>query len=319
MTGVYAGRSGRWVRTDGLLGPTFGAPAGFQLDTTKPTAELVGYRGAGVSEAQLANYAGSLTNVQAGDTLDRLAITGWVNANASNFTLRESLVLVGPESAPGTTTPTPALRTWTNGVSGTRFEFVEVAPSHPSVGLYGFHGFDGVLSRVHIHDATDLAVLFKQNVQVLGCLLERSRWWAVDPRQVDGSHNDIMQIEGGTTFLIRGSALDAGIGPDAARADGDPGANFAILATQNYAVMNNLHILYNWFDGNPYSHIQLEEKGKGAMSNVSITGNRFGQYSRNACIRGSLATIGAASIAGNTGPDGLPLAGAQIQATAALP
>jgi hypothetical protein len=274
-----------------------------------------GKAGPRVTEAQMENYAGSLTNVTNGETVDRLIITGYATRNtANNVTFEDCKILVGADPSPSSTGNWPAFRAW-GTATGTVIQFCEIAPSHPGARVYGIHGWDMTARRNYIHDCVDSFVTSAQNTLIEGNYIEKARWYAVDPNQVDGTHNDMIQAQGGGNHVVRGNYFDAGVYTVASR-NADPngyGANFGILGTQDTGLQTGALIDANWFTGTPSSHIQLGDDSKGAWPSLTITGNRFLMLSRNACIRMSDLTKPSATISGNTGPDGLALAGAQIE------
>lgn len=312
----YAAADGylKTIRT-GTVGVSWGT--GFVAGTTQPTLTAGdGKAGPRVTEAQMSNYAGSLTNWQAGDPpVDRLIITGYATrGNAAGMTIQDSKILVGADPSPSATGNWPAFRAWGTGTN-TVMQFCEIAPSNPGARVYGAHIWDATVKRCYIHDCVDSFVTSAQNTLIEGNYIEKARWYAVDPNQVDGTHNDLIQAQGGSNHVIRGNYFDAGVHTVSSR-NSDPngyGANFGILGTQDSGLHTGTQILSNWFTGTPYSHIQLGDSGDGAWPSLTITGNRFLMLSRNACIRMSDLTLAAATITGNTGPDGLALAGAQIE------
>lgn len=291
--------------------------SGFLVGMTQPTLTAgIGKAGPRVTEAQMANYAGSITTWQTGDPpIDRLIITGYVQrGNTNGMTIQDSKILVGADPSPGSVGNWPAVRCWGTGTN-TLIQFCEIAPSNPGARVYGIHGWDFHAYRCHIHDCVDSFVTSGQNTLIEGCYIEKARWYAVDPNQTDGTHNDEDQLQGGSNHIKRGNFYDAGVHTVASRTS-DPngyGANFGILGTQDTGLQLGAVIDANWFTGTPYSHIQLGDSGDGAWPSLAITGNRFLMLSRNASIRMSDLTKATATISGNTGPNGLALAGAQIE------
>lgn len=307
---VYANPDGRLIRLgDGTeLGYWSGE---FVAGETVPTL-AAGPGKAGPRTAPTQVHEGNLTATS--DTVyEGLTITGWFSfGNASNVTIRDCVILGGPDQNPTQSGNWPCVRAWGTGTNR-RIEFCEIAPSHPGARVYGIHGWNFTAHRCWLHDCVDSFVTAQGNTLIEGCYIEKSRWYATDPNQTDGTHNDLCQAEGGSNHVLRGNVFDAGPGPDASRSNGGYGANFAILGTQNNALHTGTVIDRNWFRGTPYSHIQLGDSGDGAWPSLTITGNRFQDLSRNACMRMSPETLAAATIAGNTGPDGDALSGAQIQ------
>lgn len=228
----------------------------FALGQEKPTETNTGPR---VGETSLANYAGDVTNVAKGEVLDRLNITGrWLANNPC--TLRDSQILGGPAPTYGTTHAHASAR-----LSGTempmRFEHVKIAPSHRTVDSYGFEwgGIDayrcqiiGVIDGASVHGSGTWPNTINKIVRFHACAFADSPFYATDPRQTDGSHNDFIQAHGSLSLL---EVVGCSFGAWGERAAA------CILLQQNHGIYHGpIIITDNWFHGHPT---------KGAVFNTS--------------------------------------------------
>lgn len=241
-------RDGQWVDAAGNV---HAGSDGFVLGVTEPTAANTGPR---VAEASLSNYAGSLTNVTTGDTIDRLAITGRIVPNAGGVTFRDTLVLGGmPDGSPSS--PSVA-NTWAlvDSRSGSvttpnLYEHCEIRPSYLSHDIYGFRGGNidayrckiwPVIDAFSVHGSGTYPANTMKIVRIRGCYAERSHFEAVDPRQgPEGSHGDTVQPAGALSELtIIGNALWGG-------------NTSCILLQKNGGPYGMVTIEDNWLYGHP--------------------------------------------------------------------
>lgn len=240
----------------------------FTLYVTEPTAANTGFR---IPEANLTNYAGSLTNVKAGETVSGLAITGNVEPYNSGGTYRDCLILMGA-SPFATGIEYPAIRGLRAGVTDNLFEFCTVAPSVQTVDIYGPQGggftlrrcdVSGVVDGLHINGLSSGEVKF---VRAEGCYIHDLVSYTVDPRQGGGhSHNDGIQAAGYLDLEVVGSAIHGGF-------------TSAILLQQGLGTYTKALIDRNWLYGDPTGGacLNITENGRGPINNLSVTGNRFG-------------------------------------------
>lgn len=317
---VYAHPDGRVVRLgDGAGIGTWDTSERFNPGDTPVAGENVGV----ITGVNRSTHSGDLVLTSAMNgtpsnptIIENLDITGVLRTsgnNIQNIHIRNVRILMGPDPNPGTTTDHVGVKLWGTGKSNVVVEDFEVAPTHPSVGVYGVYAWDATLRRFYVHDCTDLLSLNNQHAVFEGGLIERSRHWLVDPRHSNGpAHNDAVQIHGGGGHVLRDMVIDSGVGPDATRGDGDVGGNFGILMTNGTSVINGVTFERIAFRGNPYSHIQTGDVGKGAMAGVVVDTCSFTD-SRNANIRMSPETMAATTFTNLTTSTGDPLPTSEIE------
>lgn len=247
----------------------------FVLGETKPDPTIgTGNVGLRVDEATLTPYSGDIHFTTNGQVIEGLDISGRVFFDStSNTTLRNCLVRGGPTSAYGTQ--------WTHiscyGEDGVNrlVEFCEIRPSNPTVDTYGISGWGFTLSRSVIKGCVDTVNAHRSpsgrvhSAKILGNYLE-TVWYAVDPRQTDGSHCDLWQIFSGSENVFEGNF---GKGPN----QKSNGVVFSPNSTTGAAQLKNTIIRKNWFQG-CYTQISCWDANNtfDAVPGVVITGNRHG-------------------------------------------
>lgn len=245
----------------------------FQLGVTKPTIES-GLVGIQVDPGDLEPYTGDFNFSANGQVVEGLDISGRVLFNStSNTKLRNCIVRGGPTTAYGTQ--------WTHisafGEDGVNreVEFCEIRPSHPTVDSYGLSGWGVKMQRSIVVDVVDACNTHRSpsgrvhSAQILGNYLE-ILWYAVDPRQNDGSHCDLFQIFSGSQVVYEGNY---GKGP----AQHSNGVVFSPNSTTGAAKLQNAIVRNNWFEGS-YTQISVWDSNNtfDDVPGLVITGNRHG-------------------------------------------
>lgn len=238
------------------------------------------------AEAELANYAGSFTNMKPGDVITGLAITGGVTFTQSNVTLRDSLILnqrragYAPSVAGETPTVMLAVNALQAGVTGCVVEDVaiRVPEADRTFDTYGIQGRNITVRRTEIAGVVDGIVAHgttavRGYVDVEGCFIHDLEHYASDPRQVDGSHNDGIQAQGALSRLrIVGNTILGGY-------------TSAILITQDVAHpdgYDEVTVTDNWLDmehPDGGSVVNVADKGVGPVEGYTLARNKFGRSS----------------------------------------
>lgn len=242
----------------------------FQQNVTEPNDTNVGPR---VKEISLQNYAGTFTNVKDNEPIKRLIIPGSIDLGASkNAHVEDCIVLGGPAPVAGTTYP---LIKALNGNLNTVIEFTEIRPSHPSVDVYGVQGGDitfrrskvtGVVDAFSINGSSSAGARHKI-VVIEDSLIKDLPFYASDPRQVDGSHNDGIQGAGVLDLTVRGTAIHGGV-------------TSCILLQKNQGIYTKALVEYCWLYGHPTSGstFNTSEDGRGPIENLTF---RYSKVDRN--------------------------------------
>lgn len=235
----------------GQIGPPW--DDSFVLGVTEPTALNTGPR---VSEAQLSNYSGSLTNISNGEVIDRLIITGRVNSPTATFTVRDSIIR-GGEPTPTGQDPVVRNNKWaladtrSSATSLARYEYVTFDPSYSSHEIYGFRGgnfeayrcnLSGMTDAFSVHGSGTYPSTTNKNVKIHGCYVWRFPIHP-DPDQGDNiTHNDGIQSAGAlNTLEIVGNSIGFG----------EPRARTSCILLQKNAgtYVNPIVVTDNWLYG----------------------------------------------------------------------
>lgn len=205
---------------------------------------------------------GDLTITTPGTVIDGLDIHGFVTIKAADVTIRRSIVRGGVAAL---TSGNRSLITST--YPGVLIEDTELAPEFPSVRIDGLKGYGFTARRLNIHDAVDNALIWGDNTTIENSYLHHNRHYATDPNQGGGpSHDDSIQVQGGTSIRIAGNTLTGAYGA-------------ALQVTQDVALTTNLTYTGNWAD-NGGCTTNISEKGKGPLKGLTITANKFGTTTR---------------------------------------
>ena len=206
----------------------------------------------------LKRHNGNLAITKDGTVVDGLDIYGFVSVRASNVTIRNSRVR---GTDPGTTNS--ALISAYGDHRNLLIEDTTLRADHPSPYLNGLQGRNFTARRLDISQVVDTAMIFGDNATIEDSWLHGNTHFDPDPNQPDGkSHDDNIQIEGGTNIVIRNNTIEGSF-------------NAAIMVTQNYARSSNIRISGNRISGGGCS-INLSEKGKGPITGMTIENNVFG-------------------------------------------
>ncbi|MEJ5866617.1 hypothetical protein WDV85_02545 [Pseudokineococcus sp. 5B2Z-1] len=203
-------------------------------------------------------HYGDIVVTTPGTRIDGLDVHGFITVKAPDVTITRTRVRGGVATGNrGLITNTTA--TATNLV----VEDVTLVPDFPSVWLDGLKGANFTARRVNSWGTVDNVKVHGDKVRVLDSWLHDSAYFASDPNQGGGpTHNDAVQVLGGTDVVIRGNSLSGA-------------SNGAIQVTQDYAATRGLVIEGNWFAGGT-CNIKLAHKSKlPYLETVVVRGNQF--------------------------------------------
>lgn len=330
MSGLltYDGRLAQWRDRDGFVvaapeGPGSGSPPTARdllvAGTYEPDETTAGL----LPGVPLTPFFGDIV-ARNGQVLQNLDIHGRVSGAATDVSAKNCRIRGGlnPSSAQDSSrglahSTNAAVRRW-------MFEDCHIEPDTPHNSYNGFLGHDVTFRRCRFRHASDGGGIFNTNnpdapvnVTVEGCLMDE--FYFIRPSDTgtrkEGTHNDGIQISGGSNIRIVGNKIrmfyDPTIG-SASSTDPVTGNQYypwmtgtsCIIITPNVGVVADVLIDRNWFDGGATS-VNVSEKGRGAIRGLVITNNRFGRVQRS----GKQALIPAttydvATISGNVWADG---------------
>jgi hypothetical protein len=228
--------------------------------TQRAVATLPGPTNTGVPKGTtLTRHEGDITITHAGTVINALDVHGFVVVEASNVTIKDSIVRGGVSHG-----DTALVKV----VSGTNVvvEDSELVPEFPSVQIDGIRGANYTVLRDNIHGTTDGSKVTGSNVTITDSYFHDLPFWAHDPDQGGNpAHNDGVEIFVGKNLNITDNAFDI------ARY-----GNSAMQVTQNLGVVTDLHFTGNYADGGKCT-VNLTNRPRASMSGISVDNNRFGR------------------------------------------
>ncbi len=232
------------------------------------------------SSGALTPHRGDLVITTPGQVVEGLDVSGVLRIMADDVTVRRTTVRGGDRGAGYRGAILMALA---GDQRGAVIEDVTVRPSHPVVGTNGVQVSSATLRRADISGATDGIVAYGDDIVLEGNWVHDLVHHRHDPAQRDGSHDDALQIEGGSRISVVGNSLSGG-------------SNAAVQVTQNYARVRDLTIDRNALAGG-YLTVNTSEKARGAYEGFRMTSNRFrgdetNPYGVQAAVTGSTRGAG---------------------------
>jgi hypothetical protein len=209
-------------------------------------------------------HQGDLTITTAGAVYDSLDVRGFVYVRAPNVTIRRSILRGGSVALTqggnrGVVTATDA------GARNLVIEDSEIRPSVASPQVDGITGGNFTLRRVEINGGVDTAKIFKNNVVIESSWLHGAQL-QTDPYSGEITHNDGVQVLGGTSIKIHNSRIEGA-------------NNAAIMVSQEAAPTVGLDIQGNWLDGGGCT-INIVPKDLDSIGPVVLADNLFGHNTR---------------------------------------
>ncbi|WP_424808857.1 hypothetical protein [Rhodococcus sp. 27YEA15] len=200
----------------------------------------------------------------AGTVIENLDIRGFVRVEASNVTIRRSIIRGrDPQKT------NQALVAAYGDHRNFRIEDTTLKPTTRSPYVDGIKGRNFSARGLDISGVVDSVVIFGDNVDFGYSWLHDNLHYSPWPQQWDNqTHDDNVQIEGGRNITVHNSRLEGA-------------HNAAVMITQNYARGANIQINDNIISGGQCA-INIDEKGRGPVG-VTIKNNRFGKSGIKDC------------------------------------
>lgn len=215
---------------------------------------------------KLTVHNGDLTVSKDGTVIDGLEIKGYLKINASNVTVRNTMIRGGVANGPGFSALVSAYGDHRNFV----IEDSTLIAANPSGYMDGLKGRNFTARRVDISNVVDTALVFGDNVTVEDSWFHGNRHYTPWPSAPDNqTHNDSLQIQGGTNIKVRNNTFEGS-------------QNTAMMITQDYSRTSNVEVSGNWLSGGQCT-VNLSEKGKGPIANFRVINNKFGKQGISGC------------------------------------
>jgi hypothetical protein len=206
---------------------------------------------------RLTVHNGDINITADGTVIDGWDIHGFVRINASNVTIRNSIIRGGDAKGVGRA----IIQAY-----GVHPNFVitdsTLVAAFPSLWLDGLDGAHFTAERLDISGVVDSIKVIGDNVTIRDSYLHGNRHYLNDPGHPDGvSHDDNIQFEGGTNFLAERNTIEGAY-------------NAAWMITQNWARSSNMRLIGNWLSGGGCT-VNISEKGKGPVTGLVLRDNQF--------------------------------------------
>lgn len=250
---LYVAYNGLWRRGSSTLPYA----TDFVLGQTKPSDTNSGIR---VPKSSLTVHNGTHTPV-ANTTYERLLIKGRASVNVANVTYIDCFF------EGSTTNVDTCINATGANVSNLNIIHCTLKPATPSESTNGINGHDFTLYRCLIEDSVDCIGLFNThapgqpiNVTIQGSMLHKMAYFSPCSYQPSDNqtHNDAIQIQGGTGAIITGNTINAFYGAAGSHQpqnfgtspSGWPNPSLACILFNNNVGNTGLHnITENWFEG----------------------------------------------------------------------
>jgi len=238
----------------------------------------------------LTTHQGDLVITTAGTVVDGLDVHGFVYVRAADVTIRRTRIRGTARTMCTGKSLVVATGTAQHGLV---VEDSTLAPDVPSSLVNAVMGHDYTFRRVDASGVADTAGINGDNVTIDGSWLHGNVHVAVDACQSGTpTHDDGIQIHGGTNLTVRNSTLEGAY-------------NVGILVAQNAGPTSKVTIENNRLSGGGCM-VNLAEKGRGPITGVLIKGNVFGTTRIAKCAVISPVTT-VPTLVGNTYTDRTPV------------
>jgi hypothetical protein len=246
-------------------------------------AALAAARSFGVpAGTALTVHVGNLVITRPGTVIDGMDVHGTIRVMADNVTIERSIVRGGAAA-----TRTDALIAAWWGAKNLVVVDTTLRAQNRSLHIDGIAGANFTARGLDVSHVVDTVKVIGPNVTVLDSYLHDHYYSADDPNQPDGhTHDDGVQIEGGTNILVRGNLI---VGAH----------NAAVMITQNFSQTGNVRIDGNWME-NGACAINVTQLGRGSpIVGLSITDNDFGSGAYGMTCPMRLPRTSSFAVAGN--------------------
>lgn len=248
-------------------------------DSSDDDGSKPGPSNTGPSNPSILQPSGSLHITQNGAVIENVNVSGTIEINANNVTIR-NFRINGGGTAYG-------VFTQTGSVSGTVLEDGEI--TNCVNGVYG-HNFEA--RRLNIHHLDGDGLKARSNVLIENC-------WVHHLGMDTSNHADGVQTRLGNHLVIRNNYFDV---PVSTSPNGNPGhvSNSAIFISTALGPIDDVLVKGNWLNGGNATVYMIDKGvGYGPPTNARLLDNRFGRDYRYTPL--SAASI--VSVSGNVWDD----------------
>jgi len=207
---------------------------------------------------ELTVHHDDITVTKAGTVLDGLDIRGLVKIEASNVTIKNSIIRGRAMNGNG------ALINNLDGFSNLVIVDTELRPSIASPDVSGIYGSNFTATRLNIHNVIDGIHVTGSNVVIRNSWIHDNLHYRNDPNHGGTpSHDDSIQIQVGNNISVTGNRLTDSY-------------SAAVQITQDRGRVSNFSYTDNYADGG-HCTVNIAEKDYGPLHGTTITDNEFGR------------------------------------------
>ena len=239
--------------------------------------------------SSLRKHVGDIVVTTPGTVLENMDIYGFVTVKAADVTIRNSRVRGSGKGSFNT----GLINANDSRVRNLVVEDTTLVPDFPSYWINGMLGHDYTARRVNTWNVVDGFGIYNTsgtaaNVRVESSYVHDLAYFSPDPNHSDNkTHNDAIQIQGGSNIQIVNNTLSAWLSKTAGTQNYQyPQAGFGIILTPNVNKVTGSVIEGNWLDGS-YIPIKLVHNSRtGAFDFGRVDNNRFARDMRNVPMAG---------------------------------
>jgi len=209
----------------------------------------------------LKKHSGDLTINTPGKVISGLDVYGNVTVNAKNVTIKNTRI-----RGTAAKVQRDLLRASGSNTAGLIVSDVTIKPDTPTVyqriGIR-LAGPSQTVQRVNVSGTVDGIRISSSGITVANSYLHDFKHYSWDPEHSGGSHDDAIQIEGGSSLNIVGNSISGG-------------KNAAIQAAQNLSALSKMQVKSNYINGGICA-VNIAKKSRPYMTGMVVSGNRFGR------------------------------------------
>jgi hypothetical protein len=210
-------------------------------------------------------YTGELVITTPGTVISGYDVYGYITVKAPNVTITKTRVRGGKP-----TTDRDLIRA--NDVNAYNLKVIDstIQPDYPSakqaIGIR-LGASNQLVQRVNVNSTVDGIRITGKGARVESSWLHDFKHYSYDPYYKDGTHDDAIQLEGGTGIRILNNSFSGAY-------------NAGVMVAQDRAAISDLQINNNWANGGGCT-INIAKKSYPYMSGLVVNYNRFGRNQRN--------------------------------------
>jgi hypothetical protein len=213
----------------------------------------------------LKKHTGDLVITKAGTVISGLDVYGYITVKAPNVTITKTRVRGGKP-----TYDRDLIRANDPNAYNLKITDSTIRPDYltakQAIGIRLGASYQ-VAQRVDVSSTVDGIRITGKGVRVENSWLHDFKHYSYDPYFKDGTHDDAIQIEGGTGIRILNNSFSGAY-------------NAGVMVAQDQSAVSDLKINNNYGNGGGCT-INIAKKSRPYMTGLEVNSNRFGRSQRN--------------------------------------